>query len=107
DGQKFLAYQSCYELTPENERRELDGLAACCKQLKLKRGVIVTLDQSDEVVKDGVKIEIVPVWRWLLTRGDLILEKSLLKSRGMLKGVSTNALIRERRSLRKQEHSGE
>lgn len=66
DRGKFLAYQSCYELTPENKHREFDGLAVCCKQLKLKRGVIVTLDQSDEFVKDGVKIEIVPVWKWLL-----------------------------------------
>lgn len=104
DGEKFLAYQSCYELTPENERREFDGLAACCKQLKLERGVIVTLDQSDEVIKDGVKIEIVPVWKWLLTREDPLQEKSLLESRGALKGVSTNDLIRERRSLRRKDH---
>ncbi|HBU08170.1 MAG: hypothetical protein A2321_00915 [Omnitrophica WOR_2 bacterium RIFOXYB2_FULL_45_11] len=34
-------------------------------------------------------------------------EKSLLKSRGMLKGVSTNDLIMERRNLRKREHSGD
>ncbi len=36
-----------------------------------------------------------------------IMEKSMLKSRGALKGVSTNDLIRERRNLRKLEHSDE
>lgn len=35
-----------------------------------------------------------------------IIEKSMYKSRGILKGVSTNDLIRERRNLRKNEHSG-
>jgi AbrB family looped-hinge helix DNA binding protein len=34
-------------------------------------------------------------------------EKSLVKYRGILKGVSTHDLIRQRRNLRKQEHSGE
>ena len=33
-------------------------------------------------------------------------DKFLHKSRGMLKGVSTNDLIKERRILRKREHSG-
>lgn len=68
NGGRFSAFQSCYELTPENKDRELDGLMLCCKQLKLKLGVILTLDQSDEFIKDGVKIEIVPVWKWLLTK---------------------------------------
>ena len=34
-------------------------------------------------------------------------ENSLVKSRGILKGVSSNDLIRERRNLRKREHSGD
>lgn len=33
-------------------------------------------------------------------------EKSMSKSRGILKGVSTDDLIKERRILRKREHSG-
>ena len=34
-------------------------------------------------------------------------EKSLLKSRGILKGVSTNDLMKERRNLRRREHAGD
>ena len=34
-------------------------------------------------------------------------EKALFKSRGILKGVSTNDLTKERRNLRRREHSGE
>lgn len=33
-----------------------------------------------------------------------IMEKSLLEAKGILKGVSTDDLIRERRNSRKQEH---
>ena len=54
-----------------------------------QKSVVELLDLGKEVV-------IVP-----------IMEKSMLKSRGILKGVSTNDLIKERRNLRKQEHSGE
>ena len=54
-----------------------------------QKSVVELLDLGKEVV-------IVP-----------IMEKSMLKSRGILKGVSTNDLVKERRNLRKQEHSGE
>jgi len=65
---KILAYQACYELTSQNEERELGGLIACCKQLKLKGGIILTLDQSDEFIRDGIKIHALPVWKWLMTK---------------------------------------
>ena len=49
-----------------------------------------------ELLDLGKEVVIVPVS-----------EKSLLKSRGILKGVSSRDLIKERRNLRKREHSGE
>lgn len=47
-----------------------------------------------ELLDLGKEVVIVPV-----------LEHSLVKSRGILKGVSTDDLIRERRMLRKLEHA--
>lgn len=60
------AYQVCYELTEENKEREVDGLVLCCKQLGLKKGFILTFDQEEKLNKEGINIEIVPVWKWLL-----------------------------------------
>lgn len=60
------AYQVCYELTEENKEREVDGLVVCCKQLGLKKGFILTFDQEEKLNKEGINIEIVPVWKWLL-----------------------------------------
>jgi len=31
-----------------------------------RRAAIVTLDQTDRLREDGVAIEIVPAWKWLL-----------------------------------------
>ncbi len=65
-----LAIQCCARLTPENLRRELRGLlqaaalpgAAANKPRKL---MIVTLDQEDELREQGLRIRVVPAWKWL------------------------------------------
>ncbi len=65
-----LAIQCCARLTPENLRRELRGLlqaaalpgAAANKPRKL---MIVTLDQEDELKEQGLRIRVVPAWKWL------------------------------------------
>jgi len=56
--------QVCWSLSqPETKQRELRSLHEAMDQLNLKRGTILTwLDEGSE---DG--IEILPVWKWLLT----------------------------------------
>ncbi len=66
DGETGLAaFQVCRELTDENRRRETGGLLAACKRLLLTDGMILTDDQEWEEEADGVKIRVLPVWRWL------------------------------------------
>ncbi|MCX7046001.1 MAG: hypothetical protein NTX50_11025 [Candidatus Sumerlaeota bacterium] len=60
------AWQVCWELTPQNEPRELNGLAAAMDQLKIKTGGILTFDQEGKRDCGKRKIPVMPVWKWLL-----------------------------------------
>lgn len=60
------AIQVCWELTNRNEKRELAGLADACRSLGLTSGIILTYGQDEEREKDGLKISVRPVWKWLL-----------------------------------------
>lgn len=62
----LTALQVCLELTPQNRQREVSGLVAACRRLGLKEGLIVTLDEETEEAEDGVKIRILPAWKYLL-----------------------------------------
>jgi len=66
-----LAIQATYEINEHNKKREINGLIFALERLKLKEGLILTYDQEDEIeVKDKKgkkrKIQIKPVWKWLL-----------------------------------------
>jgi predicted AAA+ superfamily ATPase len=58
------AVQVCPELTPANRDRTLRGVVQGARLGSHRRAVVVTLDQTDHVVQDGVKVEVVPAWRW-------------------------------------------
>jgi len=60
------AIQVCYLLNKENKEREIEGLLEAMNKLKLKKGLILTQDQEEEIEREGKKIKIVPVWKWLL-----------------------------------------
>lgn len=60
------AIQVCWELTTRNEKRELAGLKEACKALELRSGIILTYDQEQEWEANGIKIAVMPVWKWLL-----------------------------------------
>jgi hypothetical protein len=59
------AIQVCLELTPANRARELRGVIHGTRLRGRRRALVVTLDQADRLIEDGVDIEIVPAWRWL------------------------------------------
>lgn len=67
EGARFAAFQVCRELTDENRLRETGGLTAACRRLDLIEGTILTDDQEWEEDVEGIKINIRPVWRWLLS----------------------------------------
>jgi len=66
DSSKFRVYQVTLELSDDNKHREIKGLVEACKKLNTKEGTILTFDEEDQMVEEGVKIEILPVWKYLL-----------------------------------------
>ncbi|MBI5307122.1 MAG: ATP-binding protein [Planctomycetes bacterium] len=46
--------------------REIRGLVDACKNFGLKEGTIITLDESKDFESDGIKINQVPLYKWLL-----------------------------------------
>lgn len=60
------AIQVCFEMNRDNQEREINGLVDALRELKQKEGLILTFNQEDKFVIDGLKIIIKPVWKWLL-----------------------------------------
>ena len=63
---KLFPYQVTLELKEENKEREIAGLIEACKRLDIKEGIIFTYDEEGSVVVEGINIQILPVWKWLL-----------------------------------------
>lgn len=59
------AIQVCLTVNDENFPREYNGLMEAMKQLGLKAGTIVPLDQSDRFEKDDYIITMVPVHEYI------------------------------------------
>ncbi len=59
------AIQVCYELTEDNKKREIDGLAEAMQEFGLKSGLLLTYDQEDHFTVGGKKILVKPVWKWM------------------------------------------
>ena len=60
------AIQVTQNLDDSNKSREIAGLLEACNRYKLKEGMILTYDQEDDLIVDGKKIVVKPVWKWLL-----------------------------------------
>jgi predicted AAA+ superfamily ATPase len=60
------AIQVCLELTEANRARELRGVVEGARLRGRRRAIVVTLDQADRLVEDGVTIDVVPAWRWMV-----------------------------------------
>ncbi len=62
------AIQVCHEINQKNEEREINGLLEAMEKYGLKKGTILTQDQEKEISKQGKKITVKPVWKWLLEK---------------------------------------
>ncbi|MBQ9474436.1 MAG: ATP-binding protein [Bacteroidales bacterium] len=51
---------------PATYEREVGGMVKFLKAYKQYQGIIVTWDTERRIVDDGIAIEVVPVWKWLL-----------------------------------------
>lgn len=52
-----------------SEEREINGIMEAVKSFKLKTGTILTGHQEDTLIKDGITLKLVPVWKWLIETG--------------------------------------
>lgn len=60
--------QVCAQLTPENQGRELRGVVEASRLPGRRQGLILTLDQRDSLVFDGVEVQVRPAWEWMQER---------------------------------------
>ena len=61
------AIQVAYSITNISDDRETKSLVEAAKTLKeAKEFVILTYEEEKELNIDGVKIQVIPVWKWLL-----------------------------------------
>ena len=65
-GKVTTALQVCYELSPKNRDRELEGLTSAMLNLGIKNGIILTCHQEETIACRGFSLQALPVWRWLL-----------------------------------------
>lgn len=66
-GRKItMVIQVCTELNQDSREREIAGLLDAAKTYNLKTGFILTGGEESAFQKDGVKITVLPLWKWLL-----------------------------------------
>ena len=64
------ALQVCVNISdPQTRKREIDGLMDAMTTYKLQEGIIITLDQEENLKLKNKKIKVIPAWKWLLGKG--------------------------------------
>lgn len=62
-----LGIQVSYSMTdPETRSREASALVKLNAFRPLKRLLIITYNEENNIVADGLTIEVIPVWKWML-----------------------------------------
>lgn len=60
-------YQVAWSLKNISNSRETDSLVAASKNMRgVKRFVLITFDEENTLELDGIRIEVLPVWKWIL-----------------------------------------
>jgi predicted AAA+ superfamily ATPase len=61
------AFQAVWQITEDNKKREIKGLIEAMKHFKIKKGLILTYNQEQEIKEEKYKIQVIPVWKWILS----------------------------------------
>lgn len=52
---------------PKTQKRKINGLVDAAQQYGLEDGLILTDNEYDEIVQDGICIHVRPIWFWMLS----------------------------------------
>jgi predicted AAA+ superfamily ATPase len=66
NNQIFSLIQVCYDLSIDNQDREINGLLEAMKFFDQQEGIVITFDQQDELSIDGKKIKLIPAYDFLM-----------------------------------------
>lgn len=62
-----LAVQVCYSLRDSQTRtREVNALVSLSRFMKIDTALIITKDQEETIEQEGINIQVIPVWKWLV-----------------------------------------
>ena len=50
----------------KTKKREVESLIECAKEFKIKKGLIITKDVESKKLVNGINIQFIPLWKWLL-----------------------------------------
>lgn len=65
----FRPVQVSYHIDNKDTfKREVRGLVSACDYLGKRKGVIITIDKEDHIVEKGIQIEIVPAYKYFLSK---------------------------------------
>jgi hypothetical protein len=70
-GNKIVsAIQVTEIISNQNKDREINGIVEAMDILNINKGIILTYDQFDEIKIGKYKIKVLPIWYWLIYRGN-------------------------------------
>ncbi len=62
-----LAVQACYQMSDtETAEREVKALTTLHALYPLEQALIITYEDEGEIVRNGLQIKLLPVWKWVL-----------------------------------------
>jgi len=61
-NEEYHAIQVCHEFNRDNQEREISGLLAALRFFNLSEGIILTIDQTDKILIDGITIHVLPAF---------------------------------------------
>lgn len=67
-AEEQLLFQVSYSLADiETKQREIAALLAAMNELNIEKAAIITYDEEEAIIKDHKQIDLIPVWKFLLS----------------------------------------
>ncbi len=61
--------QVSYTLSGYNtKQREIQASINTAKEIPNTQNILLTYNETDNIILDNIEIEILPVWKWLITK---------------------------------------